>query len=171
MKFPVMVYENDTENEYPLDFNLVSTKYYKDGWFQRSDICNSFRECLWCNLNVFPSIHKKKTRRIGILNRNESRAITNIDLLVKEFTKHYKNVHVDVLTLDSEYELKNEADTLQVQARWFADKDLIVMAHGAAMENVVFMKPGSAILELYPQYYFNDMFWDLMAQCGIDHSW
>jgi len=171
MKFPVMIHRNDTEKDEPLDYNLITTKYYEGGWFQRSDICASFRERLWRNLDVYPQKHNKKARRIGILNRNESRAIMDIGRLTKELKKHYKNAHVDVRAFDSEYDLKKEEDTMQMQARWFADKDLIIMAHGAAMSNVIFMKPGSAVLELYPQYYFNDMFWELMAQCGIYHSW
>jgi capsular polysaccharide biosynthesis protein len=78
---------------------------------------------------------------------------------------------VEVRAFDSEYELKHEEDTLQNQAKWFADKDLIIMAHGAAMPNVIFVRPGTAVVELFPRYYMNNMFWDLMAQCGLYHSW
>lgn len=178
MKFPVQIWNNETEIEEVLDPQLVNDNYhkrgpyYKGGWFQRSDTCGSFRRRLWTNLGVSPprKVNKKK-KRIGIINRNESRAILNVNTLVRELERHYKHSKVEVATFDSEYELTKKSDTLANQAAWFADKDLIIMAHGAAMSNVIFMRPGTAILELFPRYYFNDMFWELMAQCQIYHSW
>lgn len=115
--------------------------------------------------------YSKKHIRIGILNRNESRAIVNVYNLARQLKSHYKGAKVDIRAFDSEYELKHEEDSLQEQARWFADKDLLILAHGAAMSNVVFMRPGTAVFEMFPRYYFNDMFWQLMSQCGIYHSW
>ena len=153
--------------------HLISRKVYTSGWFQRSDTCSSFRERLWKNLEINPPKVSPTKRRIGILDRNESRAIRNIPGLIRELKVHFndKAIDIDVRTFDSEYELTSERDTLSEQARWFAAKDLIIVAHGAALSNVVFMRPGSAVLELFPRYYFNDMFWELMNQCGIRHSW
>lgn len=170
MQWPVDVLGNTTKTTIPYD--RITTQYYKgSGWFQREGMCNSFRNRMWKNLGVTPRESSKKYQRIGIVNRNESRAITEINMLVSKLHKKYPKAQVEVRAFDSEYQLQSEADTMQTQAKWFADKDLVIMAHGAAMSNVVFMRPGSSLLELYPRFYFNDMFWDLMTQCGVNHGW
>lgn len=183
MEFPVRIYNSTATDEPPLPAeHLIFTKTYTGtGWFQRSDSCASFRKRLWTNLDVHPKKinSKNNKRRIGIINRNESRAIINIPGLVKAIQENYnddndnneRELQIDIRTFDSEYELLKKSDTLQEQAKWFARQDLIIIAHGAALSNTIFMRPGTAILELFPRYYFNDMFWDLMDQCGVYHSW
>jgi len=232
MDWPIEVIKQ--HSTIPLDYNKVGNLYYEDGWFQKSEHCDSFRKRMWKQLNVkLPeeeeednknsseegendnqeeSKSERRNRRhrhhthhrgrrllqgqnnnnrrilkatpsssgatkshswkIGILNRKEDRAITNADTIEQNLQQSYPSAIIDVRTFDSEYELKHQNDTLAVQAQWFATQDLILLAHGAAMTNVIFMRPKtSAIVELYPQYYFNDMFWPLQQQCGIQHQW
>jgi hypothetical protein len=170
MKWPVQILNNQTKTTIPYD-RLTTKTYPGSGWFQREGMCDSFRNRMWKNLGVTPRESSKKYQRIGIVNRNESRAIIEIDMLVGKLQKKYPKAQVEVRAFDSEYQLQSEADSMETQAKWFADKDLIIMAHGAAMSNVVFMRPGASLFELYPRFYFNDMFWDLMNQCGVNHGW
>mmetsp|Transcript_25042 Transcript_25042/g.37839 ORF Transcript_25042/g.37839 Transcript_25042/m.37839 type:complete len:349 (+) Transcript_25042:49-1095(+) len=168
MQWPIEVLNNSSM---VLEYNKMTTKYYQGGWFQRESSCSSFRERMWKNLDVKPRKSSKKNKRIGIVNRNESRAIADIDILMQKLHKKYPDADIHLRAIDSEYTLTNSDDSLEAQAKWFADKDLVILAHGAAMSNAVFMRPGSSLLELYPSNYFNDMFWLLMEQCGIHHDW
>jgi hypothetical protein len=43
--------------------------------------------------------------------------------------------------------------TMLEQARWWNDKDVIILAHGAAMTNLVFMEDSSAVVEIFPDMY------------------
>jgi hypothetical protein len=174
MDFSIWIYnDTDTHSKSLPPENMLLRTFYSSGWFRRKSTCDSFRQRLWDNLNVQPVQISRRKRRIGILNRNESRAIVNIPSLIRELNVHFhdKELDIDVRSFDSEYELKGPQDTLEAQAQWFASQDLIILAHGAALANVIFMRPGTAVLEMFPRYYYNTMFWDLMDQCGIYHEW
>lgn len=44
------------------------------------------------------------------------------------------------------------------QAALFASADVIVAPHGAALANLMFCRPGTQVLEVFPENYFNDCF-------------
>ena len=52
------------------------------------------------------------------------------------------------------------------QARWFASKDLIIAAHGAALTNSVFITKGTIVLQLYPPFFYWQFYDPLITQSG-----
>ena len=56
--------------------------------------------------------------------------------------------------------------SLSDQARLFAEAELVVCGHGAALTNVVFMRPGTAIVEIFNRDYGIPTFWSL---AGMRH--
>ena len=53
--------------------------------------------------------------------------------------------------------------SLLEQARLFAEAELVVCGHGAALTNVVFMRPGTSIVEIFNRDYGIPTFWSLSA--------
>jgi capsular polysaccharide biosynthesis protein len=49
------------------------------------------------------------------------------------------------------------------QIRTFAEADVIVAAHGAALANLVFCSPGSAVVELFPAMSFVADYWKMAS--------
>jgi capsular polysaccharide biosynthesis protein len=56
--------------------------------------------------------------------------------------------------------------TVAEQVRVFAEAQIIVGAHGAAMTNLVFCPEGTAIVELFPPDYVNVCYWVLASAVG-----
>jgi capsular polysaccharide biosynthesis protein len=51
--------------------------------------------------------------------------------------------------------------TIDDEIRTFAEADLVVSAHGAALSNIIFMGPGAAVLELFPASHVMPCYWKL----------
>ncbi|HUO48841.1 MAG TPA: glycosyltransferase family 61 protein, partial [Acidimicrobiales bacterium] len=51
--------------------------------------------------------------------------------------------------------------SVQEQVRRFAEAELVVAPHGAALTNLVFCPPGAAVIELFPPDYVNVCYWAL----------
>jgi capsular polysaccharide biosynthesis protein len=49
------------------------------------------------------------------------------------------------------------------QIRLFAEAELVVGVHGAALTNLVFCSPGAAVIELFPPDYVNVCYWNLAS--------
>jgi len=57
--------------------------------------------------------------------------------------------------------------TLKSQARWMWDHDVIVAAHGTALINAAFIRPGTIVMELFPpNYYVAGFFQPLIFESG-----
>lgn len=55
--------------------------------------------------------------------------------------------------------------SLTEQISLFRDVDVVVAAHGAAVTNMVFAKPGTTVVELFGDNYINGCFWALASIC------
>ncbi|ABI57710.1 glycosyltransferase family 61 protein [Alkalilimnicola ehrlichii MLHE-1] len=55
------------------------------------------------------------------------------------------------------------------QQALFADAEVIVAPHGAALTNLVWCRPGTRVVELVPEGHRNPCFRDLAAQSGLDY--
>lgn len=56
--------------------------------------------------------------------------------------------------------------SVREQVRLFAEAELVIAAHGAALTNLVFCSPGTRIVELFAPDYVNVCFWALSTQVG-----
>ena len=65
-------------------------------------------------------------------------------------------------------EIRPETLTLHQQATAFASAEIIVGVKGAALTNLLFCRPGTAIILLSPGDFPDPFFWDLAAIAGAD---
>jgi capsular polysaccharide biosynthesis protein len=62
--------------------------------------------------------------------------------------------------------------TIDEEVRTFAEADVVVSAHGAALTNMVFMNPGSLVIELFPASHVMPCYWKLAGTVpGVDYRY
>ena len=59
--------------------------------------------------------------------------------------------------------------TLSSQAQMFSDADVLVSLHGAGLANMLFMRPGSLIVEIMPGDYDKPTYRELSRNLGHDY--
>jgi hypothetical protein len=103
--------------------------------------------------------------RVGLIQRISDRRITNYAEIRAHLTTTWANVTVD--------EVSMEGMPFLAQARFFAEHDIIVAAHGAALTNAVFVRYGTIILECFPQNYYPVKYYQSLVQQsgGIHADW
>jgi hypothetical protein len=60
--------------------------------------------------------------------------------------------------------VRPDAHPVADQARMFAEAELVVGVHGAALSNLVFCSPGARVLELLPADFVDPVFWAITAE-------
>jgi len=63
-----------------------------------------------------------------------------------------------------------ESLSVQKQAEAFASAEVVVGAHGAALANLVFCRPGTRVIELFSPRYVNPCYRDLCVAAGLKHA-
>jgi len=62
--------------------------------------------------------------------------------------------------------------TIDDEIRTFAEADIVVSAHGAALSNIVFMSPGARVIELFPASHVMPCYWKLAGTVpGLDYRY
>ncbi len=81
-------------------------------------------------------------------------------------TKYTKGLGLPLLAV----EFTPETD-LATQASIMANTAVLVSAHGAALTNVIFMRPNTSMLEIFPPKFFEPQSYTAMTpQLGIHHE-
>ena len=96
---------------------------------------------------------------IGLINRKTARRIVNMDQLERAIRQEYPQALVQVVTMEGMTPLQ--------QYIWWNQQSIVVTPHGAATTNLIFMKPGSAVLELYQPHYYWWGFWKLAQTAQV----
>lgn len=99
-----------------------------------------------------------KPLQIGMIQRGESRRIGNFDEIKDGIQEAIPSA--DIICTNFQF------NTVKEQAEWFATKDVVVAAHGAALTNSVFVTPGTIIMQMYPPGYFWQSLDPLIEQSG-----
>ncbi len=60
--------------------------------------------------------------------------------------------------------------SVQEQAEVFGSAEVVVGAHGAALTNLVFCRPGTPVVELFSPAYVNPCYRDLCVAAGLRHA-
>jgi capsular polysaccharide biosynthesis protein len=60
--------------------------------------------------------------------------------------------------------------SVQEQANIFGSAEVVVGAHGAALTNLVFCRPGTPVVELFSPAYVNPCYRDLCVAAGLRHA-
>jgi hypothetical protein len=105
--------------------------------------------------------------RIGVIQRlpskkrpDHNRIFLNIDEMVRAVRLEFSSATVELSNMSGYSMLE--------QARFWNDKDVMILAHGAAMTNVVFMEATSAVVEIFPDAYNPyEFFLGLMNSCRV----
>lgn len=100
-----------------------------------------------------------KPLQIGMIQRRDSRRIGNLEQIRDALQEAIPSA--DIVVTDF-VDLK----TVKEQAMWFATKNVIVAAHGAALTNSVFITQGTIVMQLFPPGYFWPSLDPLIEQSG-----
>ena len=146
---------NNLNRTHPLGentiYHTVST-YWKNPRFGRINYIEKAEDA-WALRRRFISdaeiMRIKKNEsvlQIGILQRLRSRTITNLDDIADLLQRDIPDANITIAT--------DLPTSLKEQVTWFATKDIIIGAHGAAMTNCLFILPKTIVMQLYPENYF-----------------
>ena len=117
--------------------------------------CNFLRRELFSRLAV-PA--QETPRRIYVSRVDAgSRRVVNEEELVEELGRHgFVRMVMSPLTVAE-------------QAALFAGAEVIVAPHGSGLTNLVFAKPGTKVIEIFPPQYVNPCFWAVADATGVDY--
>jgi len=135
-----------------IDQDTFTKAYINVNTLQKHDFYNWF---LYKNSNkmrdlFFPKHTELINHRIGIINRRNTRKLSNIDNIIKTINEQY-NIPVDVTYFENE--------TFENQLKFFRNHNIIIVPHGAALINTPFLPNNALIIEFchdewHPYYYF-----------------
>jgi hypothetical protein len=121
------------------------------------------------------NISRTRPLQIGIIQRYPSnKRCENVPL--PKGCSHYREIiNLDQMTTSLQdafpsadiHLTKLKGKDLTEQAWWWYNQDIIVAAHGATLANVIFLQPGSAVIEIFPTDYAPFMFQSLMKNVGV----
>jgi hypothetical protein len=163
-------------------------------WFGNYHSCGTMRERLWTGLGITPMLaattkpessssasasmdsaeasttttttRSNRILKIGLVERPARRLIVNSSALSRALQDHYGPDQVQV-----SYQIISDEQSLVEQATWYYHQDIVLMAHGAGTTNVIFMRPGTHLLELFPHNFFFELYKPLVEECNVHHHW
>jgi len=102
---------------------------------------------------------------IGFIQRETNRRVTNFAAIRKRLSAKMPAALFDTVFF--------EGTSLAAQVQWMACHDIIIAAHGNALTNTAFIRPGTIVMELFPpNYYLPGYYQPLIDQsAGIALAW
>ena len=99
--------------------------------------------------------------RIAIINRRKSRSFLNVEIIFDALRQAYPSVDLEVAFM--------EDMTASEQFKFWAQHDVIIAGHGAALTALFLMPPcrTSSIIEIFPHHYYSTHFDNLRKTSGI----
>lgn len=109
---------------------------------------------------------------VGFINRRNSRNVVNLgtirDTLLRYYNKNSDSKR-NKSTVFSDIVFMEDMSPIQQFMYWHS-LDVVITPHGAGVANGLFLKPNTAVVEMYPQYYYPlELFPNLLASAGIRH--
>mmetsp|Transcript_13503 Transcript_13503/g.19079 ORF Transcript_13503/g.19079 Transcript_13503/m.19079 type:complete len:418 (+) Transcript_13503:64-1317(+) len=99
-----------------------------------------------------------KPLQIGLLQRSGARHITNLKDIEAALIKALPGCQTNFTMF--------QFPNLKDQAEWFANKDVIVGAHGAGLANSIFVTKGTIVMQIWPENWFWQSLDPLIEQSG-----
>jgi len=109
--------------------------------------------------NVFPTRKNPRSRKIFI-GRDEAKhrpLIHEMEIWAQLQNRGFDSVDCGKMSV-------------QEQANIFGSAEVVVGAHGAALTNLVFCRPGTPVVELFSPAYVNPCYRDLCVAAGLRHA-
>jgi len=104
--------------------------------------------------HVLETITVEKNITVLIVQRIGQRSIKNIDQLCDLLTKLKIDYHVHLM----------ENHKFEGQIKLFAGATVVITPHGAALVHLLWMRRGSAIIELFPYKFYFSMYYKLAVE-------
>lgn len=114
------------------------------------NLSSQFFEAIYDFYNISNNRSENKNKNILIVNRLYNRKLLNIHKLVNTIKNYFPNDNVSLKYFE-EYSIKSQILALK-------DTDIFISVHGSALANLLWMKPGSYIIEIFP-YQFTCRDW------------
>ena len=111
--------------------------------------------------SVDSSVPRRPPLRIGLVDRLTTRRIGNLNELEQAIQTAHPHALVDRVVME-------ELTPLQ-QFTWWSHQSVVILVHGAAAANLVFLPPNAAMIELFPPHYYWWGFWYLANSAHIRH--
>jgi len=164
----VVTMEEDEDQPYyvedPQDMmdlrNGILDHYFGHSFRLRASSCHS--SGLAANNTDIDRGHVSIKPRVGILNRNETRSLLNVQDIVG-VVKDYLGEDTSVTVA-----LFENADFLS-QVDFFAQHDIVLSPHGAQLVGIPFLPSCASLLEIFPKGYWVPSFFASLAQIS-NHS-
>jgi len=139
---------------------ILQTPRINRQWFNANPLaCTAFRDAALKTSGLTEKVYNRQEITIAFLIRRKSRYIVNSDEVVlalkNRFGREVRQIAFEGLDFSE-----------QVDA--MSDVELFVTPHGAGVTNIVFMPPGSALIEIFPLYHRPHNYFDELARgCSI----
>lgn len=141
----------------------IETTCFPDKWtYVNKQSTELFRDYIFTRYKIDRTIYDKNYPEVLLIKRGETGALIEKESISSQLTKSAKSngaarreiVRIDDLDtyLNNKYKSKFKAVVLEnekfrEQIQYFNNAKLIILAHGAAMSNIFFCKPGTIIIE------------------------
>jgi hypothetical protein len=102
---------------------------------------------------------------VGFLTRKRSRSLLQIDETKSFITEQLEVLNVSVEFVTFEF----EGLSFESQVKHVANVDILIAAHGAGLTNLIFMSPGSQVVEIIP-FGYNQDFEDLARIADLSYQ-
>ena len=139
---------------------ILQTPRINRQWFNANPLaCTAFRDAALKTSGVIERVYNRQEITIAFLIRRKSRYIVNSDEVILALKNRFGGQVRQIAFEGLDF-------TEQVEA--MSDVKLFVTPHGAGVTNIVFMPPGSALIEIFPLYYRPHNYFDELARgCSI----
>ncbi|WP_157256135.1 glycosyltransferase family 61 protein [Bacillus timonensis] len=129
---------------------VVSIPEFASDW-----ACEFLRDNLLPKNNWAP---KKEYERIYI-SRKGSRSIVNEDEILEALKDYkFKTIRLEEFRVSKQIEI-------------FHSASVIISPHGAGLTNLAFCRPGTKVLEIYPESYINPIYWLICQFVNAEHHY
>ena len=168
--------------------NRLLEREEKWRWFPSLTYGHSFRRKLWKHFNLqkdyealrgellHTHFDKQRKLQVTILRRDEDRHFQEAN--VAKFLEEKFGAVANILYTQWDRpppKHRNPKNDIPVpafaeQARALFDTDVLIAAHGAALSSVVFMRPGSVVIELFPHNFRYYMYEELVNVMSLRYT-
>eukprot|EP00270_Netrium_digitus_P010204 TRINITY_DN3151_c0_g1_i1.p1 TRINITY_DN3151_c0_g1~~TRINITY_DN3151_c0_g1_i1.p1 ORF type:complete len:1008 (-),score=159.34 TRINITY_DN3151_c0_g1_i1:238-3261(-) len=116
------------------------------------------------NHQTMPYEESEGRLQITVVEREGTRLVANLEDVARLLVEEFPSLPVAIIRM--------HALPLEQQIAFMQRTVMLVGMHGSSLSNVVFMKKGSIVLEVFPFNFFSHKFERVAIQAGVQHfSW
>jgi capsular polysaccharide biosynthesis protein len=143
--------------------------------FHKTELAYEMKEALLPSLPGVPGVVSPETIEFLQSTFPKKKVGTGRKLFIgRGGAKHRALIHegkIAAMLSERGFEsVKCEKLSVQEQVNIFGSAEVVVGAHGAALTNLVFCRPGTQVVELFSPAYVNPCYRDLCVAAGLRHA-